>query len=473
MHTNIVNTNKTDYRYKEANAFCRLNLYLNNLLKKKIFYTKPLICLSFIVILGINSFSDTIFVDYFSNEPVSFKNWKPISTHENMFTIENNGAKLNNQDDIFCGFALYKMNQSLSEFTFSASISARSPGAGLFFCISQTTGFFSGYAVIIGYDALYLLKYNPDGVKIEKTMKTPFIKPDSNKLQISRNGNLCNTFCNGYFSGSFTISENGSDFALIVQPSTEAIFDNIVIENRFKDSTSSECFYDDFSTKNSFGWSVTEFAQNTRTDTAFIIKTKNRENYFSFVPIPLNNFNIKAISSLQNLSDTILFGIYLRVNKIDSISNYLFGICGDNNYITGFSEGLVKKGNNLMEYDTVLIFDTLEIKNEDNTFSFSANGNIIKSCNIYGDVLGAGIFVSENLEVHFYEFSLQNLCDNSENEETVYTTSEHTSNINELRISDSKRCFDLLGRTASKTAKFKKTSGIIVEAGIKRLIRGD
>ncbi|HLV33235.1 MAG TPA: hypothetical protein VKY57_16830 [Chitinispirillaceae bacterium] len=473
MQIKTVKTAQTKRNHKSSTTYYFLNRWLP---ENVICSIKNFTC--FLFIYTALSFGDTIFVDHFSNEPISFKNWKAVCSHENMFTIENETAKLNNQDIVFCGFAIHPIQHSLPEFTFSASISSQSPGAGLFFCISQTLeGYYCGYAVIIGDDALYILKYQPDEVKIEEKIKTPFIKPVSNELQISRNNNLCNIFCNGYYSGSFTISNYGNDFALIVQPSTEATFDNIVIESRFKDSTLSEWFYDDFSSDYSFGWSITNFAQNTRIENALKINTKNKQIFFSFIPIPLNDFNVKAVSSLQSQSDTTLFGIYIKVKMNDSVSDYLFGVCGNGDYYTGFNDDAVKENKGLTNDYTngngsgsMFNHNTLEIKNKKDVFSFSINEIFVSSCNIQGDILGAGIFAFEDLEVHFYEFSLNNLINSPPNEHSVGTTDRSVRRLIKIRSFGTNRYFDLLGRSSPESIEFKSGSGIFVKSGNKKIV---
>ncbi|NLW33373.1 MAG: hypothetical protein GXY77_18155 [Fibrobacter sp.] len=471
MQIKTVKAAQTKQRHKNSTTIHCLSRWLNAIKSIKNF-------LCFLFIYTAMSFGDTIFVDHFSNEPISFKNWKAICSHKDMFTIENEAARLNNQDIVFCGFAIYHIKHSLPEFTFSASISSQTPGAGLFFCIKQTVeGYYCGYAVIIGDDALYLLKYQPDEVLIEKKIKTPFIKPVSNELQISRNNDLCNIFCNGYYSGSFPISDYGNDFALIVQPSIEATFDNIVIENRFKDSTQSEWFHDDFTSNERFGWLIADFVQTTFTENTLIINTENKQTFFSYIPIPLIDFDVKAVSSLQNQSDTTLFGIYIKVKMNNSVSDYLFGVCGNGDYYTGFNDDPVKENKGSIndyyngdEPGSMSNHNTLVIKNKGDLFSFSINDNFVSSCNIPGDILGAGIFAFEDLEIHFYEFSLNNLINSPQNEHSVRTKIESVVRLKKTGSFGTNRYFDLLGRSSPETIDYKRGPGIFVKSGIKKVV---
>lgn len=414
------------------------------------------------------TFADIVFDDNFDNEAESYQNWMPVcENNEKLLTFEKQHVKLSNQDPVYCAFAVREIKTVLPEFTFSASIETSSPGAGLFFCIEDSVRYYIGNAVILADNEILFMKYDSASAQVTARIKTPFIKPHSNDLQISKKNSTCNVFCNGYFSGSFTLSSFGTYFALMVQPSTEAIFDNVSIENHFKDSLQSKPFHDNFHSNDNFGWSIMDFAQNTRIDSTLVINSGKNQSFFSYVPIPLGNFNVKSVLTPKNDSSSSLFGIFLRVKTSDSISNFLFGINSDSNYLSDFydaTSGSPLYGNiSLTNEQNAHGKFTLEIKRTNGFSYLSINGDIQKNCTITEEIIGAGIFAIENLELHIHEFSIETFF----NPETKSVFFPKT--VRRPRIQTTTRYFDLLGRPSSESAHFKNGKKLLVKPGIKKL----
>ncbi|MDO5575564.1 MAG: hypothetical protein Q4F84_00680 [Fibrobacter sp.] len=413
------------------------------------------------------TFAKIIFTDNFESEATSYQNWIPVCAHENLLTFGNQHLIMDNQDPTYCAFAVREIKTALPEFTFSASIEASSPGAGLFFCIEDSGSYYIGNAVILADNEILFMKYDSSSAKVTARIETPFIKPLSNDLQISKKDSLCNVFCNGYFCGSFTLSSSGTYFALMVQPSIKATFDNISIEDIFKDSLQSKPFHDDFCSANNFGWSVIDFAQNSRTDSSLVVKTGKNQSFFSYVPIPLGDFSVKSILTPKNDSSSSLFGIFLRVKKSDSISDFLFGI-NNSSYLSEFYD---TESGIPSAYENMILANgqnphekfTLEIKRTNGSSHLSINGNMQKSCTITEEIIGAGIFAIENLELHVHEFSI----------ETFYTPETKsklfTKTVKRPRVQTTTRYHDLLGRPLSESAHFKNGKKLLVKPGIKKL----
>lgn len=368
------------------------------------------------------------FSDDFS-EPAQSNNLWLTSYDDLAMTFTGGTCKLVNASDDFAGFAyhLFPENEKPSEFTLSGKISLNSADmAAGFICRLSTADPIAGYFVNIhSSGTIGVQKYsaNSDG-EVLFTGQTSLRTDGANELKVSMKQGKMNVACNGKFVGTFTDETDDlteGHVALLISPSSEAVFDDIVMTSVFEEMGFPTCFADSFENGMHSDWRGfgSEDASVGVDDGAMRITTDTTEYVYKVVDLALNNFVMRATSTLRKTNTTSLYGLFLvgqpgAEDGLLPVAN--FGIIGNRtfNVMLSGQSGQPEvstsiKGNPYIgeNGDTTFYVDTLEIIKREGVdeYLFVVNTDTLeKFTEVDFTVTGVGVFCQQQLDVSFDDF---------------------------------------------------------------------
>ncbi len=403
----------------------RLSMYfINYLINSNMFRYFPKVSFFsisfFIFCLFSNPDAGVIFGDDFSDESRSNLNWGVVGENNYSVRFRNGYAELENGSSVYIAFVMHSLGGKTSPGTFTGRIVSDIPGAGIFYCTGRESGFFVGYAVIIGDDELLLLEYGAVGERELLICDCKFLYKGNNNLSISGDERKLSVFCNGYFQFSFPNSLGpATDVAFVIPPSSTVSFDDVLVTDSIADTTRFPLFRDSLTDKSMWGWQILGPGNYSNDKEGLHLNTSNSRSFYAGVLVPLADFHMAVKLRYENGSVVKPFGLVLfglaRSNDIDSLVPYLrFGV--------NASEGFLIEKRSTAGWDMADsgVFsghlsgdrDSLSILRSDKECLFYINANLIASMEVPGDeIRGGGIFAAESLSVSFRYFSLSDRSD--------------------------------------------------------------
>jgi hypothetical protein len=409
------------------------------------------------------------FSDDFS-EPAQSNNLWLTSYDELKMTFTGGTCKLVNESDDYAGFAyhLFNENEKSSEFTLSGKISLNSENmAAGFICRLSTASPIAGYFVNINSTGtIGVQKYSASSEgDVVFTGQTTLRADGANELKVSMKEGKMNIACNGKFIGTFTDETNdlgAGDLALLVSPSSEAVFDDIVLTSVFEEMSFPTCFADSFENDDLTDWRGfgSEEASVRVDDGTMRISTDTTEYVYKVVDLTLNNFVMRATSTLRKTNTTSLYGLFL-VGQPDPEDGLLpvanFGIIGNKTFNVMLSGQSAQpevstsiRGNPYIgeDDDTTFYVDTLEIIQREGAdeYLFIVNTDTIERFSeVDFAVTGVGVFCQQQLDVSFDNFVV---AEGTEFNCPVIQPLRYTRRTRErlIRIFSKPHYFDLSGR---------------------------
>lgn len=363
--------------------------------------------------------SAIIFDDDFNKPQHSVNNWTFISENDSGMQFSRNALNITNKSDVYSALAFHKLSSSPASITVSADIVSEYPGSGIYICLNESADSYNGYAVLLADNGIYVYKFYPESLSVISDKVCPFVKLGENRLTVSRWDNLISIFCNGFFICSVYDDEfDSGDVALIVPPLSEASFDNFIVSDTPVDTFRFTPFIDEFDTKSTFGWSKYGDAVCGWRNGQFQIKTGKNQLYHTGLEMPLNSFSMKTVVQFNSGDSGSFYGFFMRTaaDTGDSVEFHYFGISGDREIAVYPGSG--KDAGIIIVDDRKNIptnmFDTLELLSSNNIFTLLVNGSVLyKSSDILKTVTGAGIYVSNSLDISFERFELIDLEKNT------------------------------------------------------------
>jgi hypothetical protein len=379
-------------------------------------------CIGTIAALSFGAFTDD-----FSNEAESNTLWTK-NNDAVMLTFANSACKVVNSDTNFIGYArhAFAANDRRETFTLSGSVTLGSGafGAGFSVCVAAS-GMPTGYYIsIIENDRVTVNKIDSTGAGTEVvTVGSAFLTSGTNELAISRKEGTFNIFCNGEFTVSFTDSDFSSgDIGLLVSPGSNAVFDDIVMTDTFKEGAPRTCFADDFSSEALTGWdwfgssNVSVGVENE----ALHVVTEASQSIYQVFDLPLTDFVLRTVVSHRGGSSKNFYGLFVCGRGEASIPLAGFGINGGSNYGTFLAgEALTPTASTSIKGDpyisstgdTTYYTDTLEVIKRAGTdnYLFVVNSDTLKRfIGVDFMITGAGIFCLDSLNLIFDDFLVAN-----------------------------------------------------------------
>ncbi len=374
--------------------------------------------LVFTCILGFmfGVYAATIFSDDFSDSTKSKLNW--ISTSPGFSINYANGAvTLKNNDSVYTGFLNHNFSTKPSKFTLSVKFTINSAavnGAGLIFCLDNTTSL-KGYTLQIGNaQNLYIYKYGTAITPIVSNKTSSYLTAVTNTITVSKSSDTFNIFVNGYFVTRFNDSQyaNG-DFGVVVPPKSTIQIDDVVMTDQFQQGAVASSFADSFLVSELMGWNIAAMVGNA-TVGAGKCELNDTSSLYSSLIFTDGNFQKASIkAAVKQISGSGMYGItwvsvIVGTNGGVTYKPYAFVVDSARQYSIVYPDSpTVTTMPAQSSIYGALATDTLEVLQYATHFVFKANGTIIKddipaASNYRID--GAGLYVSTKTAASYSYF---------------------------------------------------------------------
>jgi hypothetical protein len=367
-----------------------------------------------------------------------------------------NGVLLTNRHSVNSLIALHSYTRKPETFSVSVTIDSGGAGSGLFFNVNRdNSGRFSGYAVVVSYGKVELIKFNQGAISTLASHSSSFIKEKQNRLSVGKSTEHINVFCNGYYL--YTVDENQlspGDCALMVQPLSSALFNEFNVTSQVYDSLTFPEFIDNFDRMSGFGWKKSGNGIIGIKDSALNIITGNYQNCRYGLELPLRSFSLTTLIRFEKGNDSSFYGMYLFLTQSSGSEKQgiiSFGL-NRKGVFRAFDEMdsivFVSKRHDTSEHVDTDTPDTLLIVHNNNKISCFLNRSTIYESTVPGMIKGAGVFSSCGLNVCFDNFKLS--CDEVNQETSAETSLEYRYVVrNYIYMSTFNVHTDLLGRVYS------------------------
>lgn len=356
------------------------------------------------------------FSDNFSDTNQTKKNWSVLLYQKDsivrtcangVYTITNL-QKSSNSAFVYHEF----LTSKTPTFTASCTITrtADSDTAGMFLCLSipTTSGYLTGYSVIINNSYISL---NKNGASAAYLDGTPFRSLLTDTLKVSKQANTIKIFCNGVFL--FSYYDNAplapGDFGLIVKSHLSVAFDNVLFTDQFTDGSYPFCINDGFNNRAvAPNWVIDPAAAFTENDSVLVINVPAADYAIGFTRVAVGDtFAARLVVANKGGDSTAFYGLFLYgPDTLNSMPMVFFGITGTQTakaFLTGTSFS--------PRYKPQIINGSVSPFNDTIDLTRSAGSNsIIMSVNGYSldtmpmatfkfKIIGAGIFTNGGVKI--------------------------------------------------------------------------
>jgi hypothetical protein len=357
-------------------------------------------------------FSEPLFQDDFSDPYFTTVSWILNDPYNCTMTFSENGIVLKNLHQFNSIIALHSLSKKYRNFSISTTISSESAGSGIFFNITtDQSGKINGYAALISFEKVELLKFSSGSHTTLASHTSTFIKSSDNVLTVSRKDSLILLFCNGYFLYSYCDNElPPGDCAMMIQPRSTTVFSNFEFQTAPLDSLSFKPFIDSFDKPPSFGWRKSGNGFSSIVDSSLEITTSLYENFLYTIDQPMDGFQLATDflpkKMVSNDSSTCGLVITALKNKTDDSAVCIrIGFNGNRICILdGISScSLIKSV--LDTQDST--WERLQLIYENSLLRFYCDDNLFFESTIILNVTSAGLYSSKGSVARFDNFTLE------------------------------------------------------------------
>jgi hypothetical protein len=436
---------------------------------------KHLIVLSFLILFNVPTvLSGPLFHDDFSDPYFTAISWILNDPNNGVMTFSENGISLKNSHLYNSIILRHSLSKKYQSFSISTHILSESAGCGIFFNVTTQAGKINGYAALISYEKVELLKFSSGTHSTLASHSSPFIKSSDNVLTVSRKDSLILLFCNGFFLYSYCDSElPPGDCAIMIQPRTTTVFSNFEFRSTPLDSVSFRPFSDNFSKPHFFGWRKSGSGFSSIVDSSLEMTANTNERLHYTIDQPMQSFKLVTDFLPKKINDTdssacgIVIMAYDTINSDSSICIRV-GCNSDQLYsVEGLPEGTILK-KVLKTEDSA--WKQLRLIYDNSLLRFYCDNNLCFEADIPLRIKSAGLFSSKGSVVRFDNFTLERLEDAvTVRNVSKYVTPAHSSLLpdNTTRVVWT----DLMGRSISTldTKRSHRCPVLIVHNRGKRL----
>jgi hypothetical protein len=382
-------------------------------------------------------------------------------------TFSDNGLILKNLHQYNSILLLHSLSKKYKNFSITTTIASESAGSGVFFNITtDQLGHFNGYAALISFEKVELLKYSSGSHTTLASHSSTFIKPSDNVLTVSRKDSLFLLFCNGYFLYSCCDKElPPGDCAIIIQPRSTTLFSNFEFQSTPLDSSSFKPFIDNFDKPISFGWRKSGSGTNLIVDSSLEIATSAYQQFFYTIDQPMQRFQMQTdfCQKSSKINDSSMCGITMTATLHENPDSLILIQIGFDN-----KKELVCKG--IPDFKPINAIDSsikdstwkhLQVLYDHTTMSFYCNGHLLFESLQSFNIKSAGLFSSNGPIARFDNFSLKGM-ENPVSVHYVYQQINKAYKTTYCNIPNQTAWHDLLGRTVNLQPLTSRTSASIL-----------
>lgn len=412
-----------------------------------------LIMLSFLVLLNVLTvFSEPLFHDDFSNSYFTSTSWILNDPNNGTMTFSENDITLKNSHQYNSIILLHSLSKKYQNFSISTHIVSESAGCGIFFNVNTQAGKINGYAALISFEKVELLKFSSGTHTTLASQSSPFIKSSDNVLTVSRKDSLMLLFCNGFFLYSYCDNElPPGDCAIMIQPRTTTVFSDFEFRSAPLDSVSFKPFFDNFNKPHYFGWRKSGSGFSSIVDSSLEMTAHQNERLQYTIDQPMQSFKLvtdflpKKISDPDSSACGIVIMAYDNKNSDSSICIRV-GYTSDQTYsVEGLPEVNMLK-NILKSEDST--WKQLRLIYDNSLLRFYCDDNLCFESDITLRFKSAGLFSSKGSVVRFDNFTLERL----EPAVTIRNVSKSGNETHAVLLTDKSNKIvwtDLMGRSIS------------------------